>query len=890
MFRRRRDCRWIACLLWLFTGALGLLLLAQIPFVLLFAFSREIHLPARWVEKLASRAAGDGFSVRLGSATLDETGTLRFRRISLHTPTGRPVAEAEFLEVDLFVPSVFLGRPRVEEAGGRNLRLRDFEGPLGNPEPVASVERFHLVRGGSGWIVEDFRARSGDLRLAAAGRIDTGSWDALAAEPEPPPGEEFFERILEAKARMDRFTEPFLFLRFDRSGAGTTRARLTTGADRAELPFGLTLAGNPRLTFDATLDGGGFHPGEIRLSAGELTQGGRIRVEAPRLRLTPPPGFPGGAVVSGGRARLSARSVETAGGVLSFPTFSLQGRAGLRFAVRGQAGLFGNPVSIEAFINPLRRTIDVSAAGPIDTGALLRHPRVPPEARGHPPRFEEDLFVRASTRFDIGEPLPGNIRFRAESGPMDLKGMRALHASVIADFDPAALRLSVESLSVQTQDYHFEGTYRQDFGNNRFRLRMRGGFLPGDIDGWMGPWWAELWEDFEINDVPRVDIDLRGDWDHRDQRRLFGGIRFENITFNGMAIERGHARLRSLPYLFELFDLRAFRPEGEIRGSTGDIIDPVTRDRTVRFHDLTSTVDFAAIAPLFGKEVREFVSDFELTAPPELTIRGTLLPGADGDERENLLIRAHADRPLTYRGIALDSLVFDARYGNGVFRCEPVRFTLGKGTGEGWLIRRRRETEGGIHSAGLTFTGGDPVAVVRAVPVLREAFGERFERDGEEARESRNLDFSIECSGDIDDPATLLGEGSLDLATPNLANIRLLGFFSRISEELPLPLTLGSFRFERVSSSFLLNRGLVEVPDLTLHSASSRVLASGAYDMDKGTIDFNARMQLLGEVRFPILAQLGNLLNPVGRVFEFRVWGDPDDPDWRLYLDPRSWQ
>ena len=60
--------------------------------------------------------------------------------------------------------------------------------------------------------------------------------------------------------------------------------------------------------------------------------------------------------------------------------------------------------------------------------------------------------------------------------------------------------------------------------------------------------------------------------------------------------------------------------------------------------------------------------------------------------------------------------------------------------------------------------------------------------------------------------------------------------------------------------------------------------------MADGTIDFNARMQPLGEVRFPILAQLGNLLNPVGRVFEFRVWGDPYDPDWRLYLDPRSWE
>jgi len=890
VFCHRRDCRWIACLLWLFTGILGLLLLVQIPFVLLFAFSREIHLPARWVENLASRAAGDEFSVRLDSVTLDQTGTLRFREISLHTRSGRPVAEAEFLEVDLFVPSVFLGFPRVEEAGGRNLRLRDFKGPLGNPEPVASVERFHLVHGDSEWIIEDFRARCGDLPFAAAGRIDTGSWDALAAESDAAPDENLFERIFEAKARMERFTEPFLFLRFERTGAGTTRARLTAGAERAELPFATSLAGDPRLTFEATLDDEGFHPGDIHLSAGELTEGGRLRVADPRLRLTPPPGFPGGALFAGGRARLSARVIETAEGMLSFPTFLLEGREGLRFALRGQAGLFGNPISIEAGINPLRRTIDVRAAGRIDTDALLRHPRVPPEAGEHPLRFEEGLFVRASTRFQLGEPIPGNIRFRAESGPMDLKGLRGLHAAATGDFDPGTLRMTVDSLSVQTKDYHFDGTYRHDFGDNRFHFRMRGGFLPGDIDGWMRPWWTELWEDFEIHSIPYVDLDLRGDWDHRDQREIFGGIRFEDIVLKGMAIDRGHARLLSLPYLFELFDLRAFRPEGEIRGSTGNTIDPETREQTARFHDFTTTVDFAAIAPLFGEEVQEFVSDFALTAPPDLTIRGILLPGADGDERENLLIQARTDQPLTYRGIALDSLTFNGHYANGVFRCEPVRFGLGGGTGEGWLIRRSGETGGRTHSTGLSFTGGDPVAVVQAVPLLREALGDRFDPDEKGTRESRNLDFSIECSGDLADPAMLLGEGSIDLTTPNLANIRLLGVFSRISEELPLPLTLGSFRFERVSSSFLLNRGLVEVPDLTLHSASSRVLASGAYDMADGTIDFNARMQPLGEVRFPILAQLGSLLNPVGRVFEFRVWGDPYDPDWRLYLDPRSWE
>jgi hypothetical protein len=323
-----------------------------------------------------------------------------------------------------------------------------------------------------------------------------------------------------------------------------------------------------------------------------------------------------------------------------------------------------------------------------------------------------------------------------------------------------------------------------------------------------------------------------------------------------------------------------------------NLLDWNTREDLATIYDFSSTFALDQIDGLFGEEVAKIVAEFSLAAPPELEVEGTLIPGPPGstDPREELVVRARTDRSLTYRGVSLENLSLEANYANEILRLEPLRFGLGGGEGEGWAIRRGAAANAEHpFSFGLEFRGGSPAAVTAAIPAVAEAVGDRFTADSDDASGDRKLDFTIECSGDPEAPETLVGEGNIDLHSPNLANVRLLGIFSRISEELPLPITLGSFQFQRARSSFLLNRGLVEFPDLSLHSPSSRLLASGSYEMDDGTVDFDARMNLLGETNFPVLTQLGLLLNPVGRVFEFRVWGPLEDLNWRLYLDPRSW-
>jgi hypothetical protein len=523
--------------------------------------------------------------------------------------------------------------------------------------------------------------------------------------------------------------------------------------------------------------------------------------------------------------------------------------------------------------------------------SLLETPELPDKIREAVIQFPTGVYLKASADFADSEFLPKKIRYFAQTESFEIEGFTGLFASARGTIRPEQRILETDQLVVEKDGRFLTGTYLHDFFSNDFRFQIKGGFMPMDISGWMRDWWDEIWADFVITEIPYVDLDMVGNWNHHAVRDIFGGLRFRNLIFQNMKIDRGYARLRNLPYFFELSDLHAFRPEGRASGSLGILLDPKTRETSLKLYDFQSGFLLEKVSPLFGDEIAENLRALDLTRPPQLTIKGKIYyPEREEPSPNNLLlVQASTDAPLTYENVQLENLELTALYADQILRLSPIRFGLGKGTGKGWLIRRPEGSPSGLSSLRLTFRDGIPSEVVAAIPTLAEKVGERLSELEAPDSGDHSLDFSIECSGDPDRPETLVGVGSLDLRTPNLANLRLLGILSRISEELPLPVTLGSFQFERATTSFLLNRGLVEFPDLTLYSPSSHILAEGEYRMNDQTLDFNARMQLLGQVRFPFLSQLGSLLSPIGKVFEFRIYGPLDNLNWRLYLDPRSW-
>ena len=893
MFCRRHDCKWAACLLWLFTAGLGILLTVQIPFVVLFVLDREVRIPSKWVEYAISHSVGEEYEVSIGPVRLNKWGTVRIEEATLKNRTGRMVAQASSLQVDLFLPSVIFGIFTPQEVEIRNLTLYDFLGPLRAEEPILEVEGICLIKSKSSWNIEDARIRIGNLLVAAAGEVSQRVLRPQFKEKTTDGQlEEMIQQVQQLEKQLARLKNPFLRIEVNSEGREHAEASIVLTADRAELPYSTSLEDEVRFSARVQLVNSEIGPLDIRLSSRMAYVDQTSRILSPKVSLNLPGGLSFPSAITAATAGFTASEIATPEIVLEAPTVATTTKNGFPVQFHGQVGILERPFLVRGTVHPFQQKADLEIAGVLDVRKALYHPGIPAKARNLSVDFGEGVYLQASTSVSRNNLIPDSIQFRAKTtGPVQIREFDALFASGIGEFLPKETSVSIRKLDVQMKDYHFEGKYDHNLRTNLFRFLVRGGFIPTDINSFMKDWWDEIWPTFIIREPAYVDFDISGDYDHNDEREMFGGVRFSNISYRGMRIDKGHATMWSFPYFFEFFDLQAFRPEGKASGSMAIILEPDTRQDYAIRYDFLSRFDFVEAAPLFGKKIVEIGADFTLTGAPEILIQGVLFDESyyKPTPPNNLRIEASTDKPLTYRDIDLERFSLKGVYNQDGLRLDPITFGLGKGTGEGWLFQRADQNDPEISTAYLNFKGGEPSAVVDAIPLLRENMKDRLTVDPDDDPEDRNLDFSIECTGDFENPETLLGEGYIDLETPNLANVRLLGIFSLISEQFPLPITLGSFKFDRVSTSFLLNRGLIEFPNLTLHSPSSRLLASGSYDLPKETIDFDARMELLGEVKFPILAQLSALLRPVGKVFEFKVWGELDDPQWRLYLDPRSW-
>ncbi|MBC2603056.1 hypothetical protein [Puniceicoccus vermicola] len=894
MFCRQRECKWVGCLLWVFTALLGVLLVIQIPLVLFLSLHRDLMIPAPWVEKAINHRIGDLYKVSVGAANLNEDGTIELEDLQIRNFNGREIARAESIQVDFYLPSIVFGIFNPEQFKAKNVELFDLREPLGISESVLTLEALNIIREDNTWRLDDARIYWEEgLEISASGALPKSirkieSDEIVDAEDPLPP---ILEKIYRLESELQRLKNPFLSIRLSATEDAKTLAHLSLSADRVELPFGARLEKEVRLTSSMTVSQNFLKLGPIQLRSEKAYYGEDATLSNPNLRLDPPGTLSSAAFIAGADIRLSAAEISNDYVNLENPTLSIDMGLGFTATLSGQTSLYGSPFALGGTVNLLRRSGTLRATGTLPIDAAIKHPAVPALAREHHIAFDQGVYLDLRTSFQKGELIPETIQYHAETEAFDIMGFTGIYAEADGNILPRDLVLEVDDLSVQKEKYHLQGTYRHDFISNEFEFTIKGGFLPMDISGWMRDWWDTVWKDFEFYEIPYADLAIIGDWDHHDEREIFGGLRFRNILLKEMHVDRGYARLRNLPYLFELLDLHAYRPEGMASGYYAVLLDMETREVYSREYDLKTSMDFDKIAPLFGESLEDHFAQFKLIGAPDLKIQGTLYPPIEGKDSpgDYLKVDASTDQPLTFRDIQLEYLELSAVFSIDTLRLDPVTFGLGGGTGRGWIVNRPDSAAQGRNSIQLTFTDGIPAHVVDAVPQLKKTVGDRIDHGKDQDPEDHKLDFSIEFSGDLESPESLIGAGEFNLITPNLANVRLLGILSRISEELPLPVTLGSFQFESASSTFLLNRGLVEFPNLTLKSPSSQLISSGIYEMAKKSIDFNAQMQLLGSVKFPILAQIGMLLKPFGRVFEFRIWGELDDLDWRLYLDPRSW-
>jgi len=884
-----------------------LLLFLQISFLYFFVLGKEIHLPKQIMDSVAKRMVSEPYSIEIGSTRINQWGEIYFERITVWDKSNKKkVAFVPSAQIHIFLPALFLGKVDVRHFSFENLSISLPGKKPGDYTDSIIVNALAVSPRKDEWLIHDLRAKLGNLHVNAYGPFLQKPLLETLKEDEPSDIDPalLVQTLAEWTNKLDR---------------SHLSIRLTSGPNQSQyidtlffsetivLPTPIEAKGPIRVRWIGEIHEGDASTHTVSFEMKELSYPGIFSLERPSIHWDPKVGrfqslleeFLGSGPflpteISGEKEvlHLQASNLFLVGVQLESPVMKIYIPLYPGTVEANMHSIFmSRPLTIVAQANPFEETASIQLSGDIPFTELKKSPLLPDDFASLRVDFPEFLDVNIHTELSSGWAWDQPVYFQMESGLLNLVGLKGMAGSARGHYDPMNNTLSTDSFHFQSEEYHLSGTYQHDISTDDFRFLVYGNFQPTHINDWMSEWWSNIWVDFILPYPPYIDFDISGNWRDSDNRFVYGGFRFIETTIRGLHLNQGRASIRSYPFLFEMFNLYATRPEGIVKGSTANVLDSKTKKDYAERYQFICTLDIQKAAPLFGKKVTELLETFSFTSPPTVEVSGVVFPNTppQGDHAESLQVIAHSDSPLLFRGIELDHLDFVAEYGEEKLFISEIYFGLGGGTGEGWAMVQLSESKETPLRFAVEFQNGSPSQVVSRVPALSEAIGDRFQSEMNiTGDENHRLDFMIEASGDPDDLSSFIGAGEITIQAPELADIHLLGLLSRIINELPLPVTLGSFNFNRLTTTFLLNRGLIELPDLSLSSPRSRLSASGQYSMFTQSIDFDVRVYLLGEMNVPILSQISQIFRPLANVFEFRLWGEFEDLSWRLNLDPRN--
>lgn len=879
-----RLLRWLVqCLFSALCGVLGLLLVAQLLFLAYFTLGRSLPIPESWIAAAVERRVGGEWSVETEALRVDRKGRLSLDRLSLRNGSGREVARARDLSIDFFLPALLVGILDPESVRLGGAALYDPNVPLGSARPLVSLDGLDLRRDGIDWQVEDLRLRWGSLPVAVSGSFPSRRtwWLSLARDAGQGSGESTLRPLVAAWSVLQGMEEAMGSVRLWPGSGGRTEGRLRLSAAAARLPANLHLSGEARGQVRFVAAPGNVRLRSARIGAEHLSWRGEVGAVRPLLRWLP---GPGGGLLGSWQGKAAAVEVP---GLSTGPTAveAALGPMG-RVDFVGVTDWAGRTLRAEGQVQALTGAVRADLWGHFPVEEIRALPVWPEALPVEAFRFAEDPYLEISGAGNFRRGGLDQLGLYARTGRLDLAGLRGERAVAELSWEPERQLLRAPFFLLDTGAYELSGHLRQETNRTRFLLGLQGGFQPMDIAPWMGSGWEETWSGFSIGEVPQVDLSLRGDWSDPRARWLDGVVRFADTRWLDLQAEEGEVFVHAVPDFLGLRELRIRGRSGEASGRIDRWFRPEEPRAVLAEYDLESTLPLEEVRSLTSGELRGFLEEIEPSEPPRLSLRGLVHPQGNrpGLPPEDLRLAADSPAPLRLAEVRLDSLGFTARYDGG--RVTVPRLEAGLGGGElvGELEYRLAGPRADALAVDLELAGAIPQALAEALPL---ELAPAFARPGNGSDPGR-VDLTFRGGGDPGRLEGFAGEGSFRLQTESLSRIRLFGIFSRISEALPLPITLGSLGFDELETEFRLREGLLTCRDLSLIGPSSRLRAEGTYDHAEDTIDMRAYLQLLGGTNLPLISQLGKLLFPVERLLAFRVWGPREDPSVRLEIDPRN--
>ena len=180
-------------------------------------------------------------------------------------------------------------------------------------------------------------------------------------------------------------------------------------------------------------------------------------------------------------------------------------------------------------------------------------------------------------------------------------------------------------------------------------------------------------------------------------------------------------------------------------------------------------------------------------------------------------------------------------------------------------------------------------SINNTIIALRKYFGEAnsqvpVDEIHDQNKDEGILNFFLKASGPSTNYKKLEGSGSIQVRDKKLSKIPLLGVISEVLANLTIPIPTASLTFNKLDGLFEFKNNRFIFEDMIMSGNFSKLNNKGYIDLDKKTINFNSTLKIIGNI--PLIGKLTQIADPLSMLIKFKIFGDWNNPEWNLVLDP----
>ena len=883
--------------LWL---GLSLLLVAQ-AYV---ASKNELQVPAFVQRALLERLAASGVHITFGHTLFDPSGRVIIENASL-TLDGfeEPIATARaiYARIDPWALAIRRFEPLEMRVTGMTVRVPAMLSASGRADEIIHDLDAAIVPDGDAFSIEYLHCHVGSLAVSAQGRILLGALPGTHGAPLPVA--EFFarnyvpliRRCAAAVGAISAFDKAGLRVRLEpAAGRGiVARTILVAGGVRLSTPTPLR-AGRLRATGRWSLLGEAPDSGEVLLSLADIALPG-AKVSAQGIEARIEVGSQAGKGPAGDlRLPIKSADLSCAGGAIDGLEFrdavvalaltgpDLLGAGPVR--VSGKALFWGKPVGVDGVVDLARGTAQAKFRASVApetvgfVGVRIKRDLSPFVRLAHPVSVEGDL------RFDPGWKF-GEISGRLDAAQVFARGVTIDDARGSFRFDGSHLYAS--EAYARIGENFARGSFEEEMATRRYRFLLDGRLRPLDITPWIvGAWWQSFFSNFGFPEVPpTASIDLRSCWTDGRQARIFLSVDGPGIVVRGAPFDRIRLTLFSRPQFNDGIRLEVTKGRGAVRGTFTRKLnfDAGPSSQNIDFIG-TSSMELAAVAPMFGPGGATLLSPYAFSQPPDLEIAGHWSgPAAPGGSHTVLHVGVRSAGVFRYNDFPVEDASFAVDLKDDDVTVSQIRagFAGGAATGRAKVSGRGAErklsfeaalSDAQLDRAILAVGNYSATRSLKAAPAVGSFLKEKA---------SVRLDAAVAAEGRLGDPSTFQGSGSAQLQGAGLGEVRVLGLLSEL-------LRFTALRFTTAHAAFKLSGTRLNFPDINVTGANSAITAHGTYAIDSHDLDFKARINPFKESRNLPLQFMDAMLAPLAQAFEVQLTGKIEKPAWMFANGPAN--